>query len=72
LAFFFPRIIFNDFQMTAAQSRTLNRPCVLMNFYDMHDLWHFSSSFAAFFALITLPLIDINLRDTPVSEIDKF
>ncbi|VDM46654.1 unnamed protein product [Toxocara canis] len=39
---------------TAAQSRAMNRECTLLGFYDSHDLWHFSSSLAAFFSLIAV------------------
>ena len=36
-------------QKRAAQSRTFNRECLVLNFYDLHDTWHFLSATSLFF-----------------------
>uniref|UniRef100_A0A0M3ILL4 SID1 transmembrane family member 2 n=1 Tax=Ascaris lumbricoides TaxID=6252 RepID=A0A0M3ILL4_ASCLU len=61
-----------DWMATAAQSRALNRACTLLGFYDAHDLWHFTSSIAAFFSLVAVTVIDDDLRATPRPQIDIF
>ncbi|KHN89055.1 Systemic RNA interference defective protein 1 [Toxocara canis] len=61
-----------NWRATAAQSRAMNRECTLLGFYDSHDLWHFSSSLAAFFSLIAVMLIDDDLSGTQHSQIDIF
>lgn len=37
------------FQVTAAESREMNAECVLLNFFDSHDLWHILSAVGIFF-----------------------
>ena len=39
-------------QMTPSESRSLNKPCVVMSFYDSHDVWHFLSAGALFLAFM--------------------
>merc|ERR1712126_41055 len=41
-----------------AISKATNQPCLLLNFYDHHDLWHILSSFGLFFMLMFLLTID--------------
>ena len=36
------------FQRTPAESRQLNKDCILLDFYDNHDIWHFLSASAMF------------------------
>lgn len=36
------------FQKTPAESREHNRDCILLSFFDDHDVWHFLSSIAMF------------------------
>ena len=36
------------FQKTPAESRQLNKDCILLDFYDNHDIWHFLSASAMF------------------------
>ena len=37
-----------SFQKTPAESRQLNKDCILLDFYDNHDIWHFLSASAMF------------------------
>ena len=39
-------------QLTPSESRALNKPCVVMSFYDSHDVWHFLSAGALFLAFM--------------------
>ena len=39
-------------QLTPSESRALNRPCVVMSYYDSHDVWHFLSAGALFLAFM--------------------
>lgn len=39
-------------QGTPAESREKNRECVLLDFFDDHDIWHFLSATALFFSFL--------------------
>ena len=43
-------------QKRAAESRTYNRDCVILDFYDYHDIWHFLSALGLFFAFMVCGL----------------
>lgn len=36
---------------TAEESKKYNKPCVLFNYFDYHDIWHFTSAFGIFILL---------------------
>ena len=42
------RILFEliALQLTPAESRELNHECLLLGYYDSHDIWHFLSATA--------------------------
>ncbi|RTG86335.1 uncharacterized protein DC041_0003499 [Schistosoma bovis] len=48
--FYFNRT--TTWEVTPARSRALNQPCVLLDFYDAHDVWHFLSSISMFFSFM--------------------
>ncbi|GJQ85947.1 hypothetical protein Trydic_g21795 [Trypoxylus dichotomus] len=57
---------------TPAQSRTYNQDCILLNFYDFHDVWHFLSAVGMFFMFMVLLTLDDDLSHKPRSEIVVF
>ena len=58
-----------DRNKSPAQSRDMNDDCVFLNFYDNHDLWHFVSSAAIFFSLLSILSLDDDLIDTSRDQI---
>jgi hypothetical protein len=40
------------FQLTPAQSKSYNQPCVIFSFFDNHDIWHFLSAASMFFSFM--------------------
>lgn len=58
--------------LTPAQSRQNNRPCILFNFFDNHDIWHFLSALAMFFSFMVLLTLDDDLVDVHRSQIPVF
>ncbi|PVD27340.1 hypothetical protein C0Q70_12496 [Pomacea canaliculata] len=40
-------------KLSPEESRKENKPCVLLDFYDYHDVWHFLSAGAIFFSFMT-------------------
>ena len=48
--------------LSPAESRMLNRPCVLFNFYDFHDIWHFLGGAGVFFSFMFLLNIDEDVK----------
>lgn len=51
------------FQKRAAESRIFNQECVILNFYDYHDVWHFLSATSLFFSfMVNLSVIGIAFR----------
>ncbi|CAG9862490.1 unnamed protein product [Phyllotreta striolata] len=61
-----------SWKRTAAQSRQLNSECVLLRFYDYHDIWHFLSAIGMFFTFMTLLTLDDDLSHTPHTQIPVF
>uniref|UniRef100_A0A7I4YVT6 SID1 transmembrane family member 1 n=1 Tax=Haemonchus contortus TaxID=6289 RepID=A0A7I4YVT6_HAECO len=61
-----------DWALTPAQSRALNRPCVVLSFYDYHDLWHITSALASLMTLVALSTIDDAVSALPTSLLTVF
>ncbi|XP_011938508.1 PREDICTED: SID1 transmembrane family member 1 isoform X3 [Cercocebus atys] len=50
LYFFFQNL--SSWEGTPAESRERNRECILLDFFDDHDIWHFLSATALFFSFL--------------------
>ncbi|KAM9032145.1 SID1 transmembrane family member 1 isoform 3-T4 [Sarcophilus harrisii] len=50
LYFFFQNL--SSWEETPAESREKNRDCILLGFFDDHDVWHFLSATALFFSFL--------------------
>ncbi|XP_060226446.1 SID1 transmembrane family member 1 isoform X2 [Meriones unguiculatus] len=59
LYFFFQNL--SSWEGTPAESREKNRECILFNFFDDHDIWHFLSAIALFFSFLVLLTLDDDL-----------
>lgn len=57
---------------SAAESRTMNHECLILNFYDFHDIWHFLSAASLFFSFMILLTLDDDLLYTPRDRIPVF
>jgi len=54
---FYNRTITNWLQ-SPAMSRNGNEECIVLGFFDAHDVWHFVSAFALFFSFLMLMTLD--------------
>eukprot|EP00058_Branchiostoma_floridae_P011692 XP_002597180.1 hypothetical protein BRAFLDRAFT_66308 [Branchiostoma floridae] len=70
LSFFFKGV--TTWEKTPAQSRLDNKACVLMGFYDDHDIWHFMSAISMFCSFLVLLMLDDDLDYTPRDKIPVF
>uniref|UniRef100_A0A8C7IBE1 SID1 transmembrane family member 2 n=1 Tax=Oncorhynchus kisutch TaxID=8019 RepID=A0A8C7IBE1_ONCKI len=57
LFFFFQGL--STWQKTPAESREHNRDCIVLSFFDDHDIWHFLSSIAMFGSFLVSVCLDI-------------
>ncbi|EPQ12132.1 SID1 transmembrane family member 1 [Myotis brandtii] len=57
---------------TPAESREKNRECVLLDFFDEHDIWHFLSATALFFSFLVLLTLDDDLDVVRRDQIPVF
>ncbi|XP_053153719.1 SID1 transmembrane family member 1 isoform X2 [Hemicordylus capensis] len=70
LYFFFQNL--SSWEETPAESREKNRPCILLGFFDDHDVWHFLSAAALFFSFLVLLTLDDDLDSVPRDKIPVF
>jgi len=70
LYFFYQEV--KSYEVQPAISRMRNRPCVVLNTYDVHDIWHLLSSFSLFFSFLTLLTLDDGIRKKRRKEIAAF
>lgn len=61
-----------DWTRTAAASRALNKPCLLLDFFGSHDLWHIFGALAGLFTFLSVSFVDDDLVNTPKSSINIF
>uniref|UniRef100_A0A8C7SL69 SID1 transmembrane family member 2 n=1 Tax=Oncorhynchus mykiss TaxID=8022 RepID=A0A8C7SL69_ONCMY len=57
LFFFFQGL--STWQKTPAESREHNRDCIVLSFFDDHDIWHFLSSIAMFGSFLVSVCLDL-------------
>ncbi|XP_040183593.1 SID1 transmembrane family member 2 isoform X2 [Rana temporaria] len=70
LFFFFQGL--STWQKTPAESREHNRECILLGFFDDHDIWHFLSSIAMFGSFLVLLYLDDDLDEVERDKIYVF
>ncbi|KAI1242224.1 hypothetical protein IHE44_0005741 [Lamprotornis superbus] len=70
LYFFFQTL--SSWEETPAESREKNRPCILLGFFDDHDVWHFLSAAALFFSFLVLLTLDDDLDTVRRDKIPVF
>ena len=58
--------------VSPARSRHYNQPCKVWDFYDNHDMWHFLSASAIFFALSALLSMEDDFINVPKKHISIF
>ena len=71
-AIIFFTIPVNDKYLSPNESRELNQPCVLFNYWDYHDIWHILSATGLFMFMLISLYIDNDLQDTNTNEIPIF
>ncbi|KAM8905746.1 SID1 transmembrane family member 1 isoform 4-T4 [Lycaon pictus] len=70
LYFFFQNL--STWEGTPAESREKNRECILLDFFDDHDIWHFLSATALFFSFLVLLTLDDDLDVVRRDQIPVF
>ena len=65
-------IAVTDKMLSPSQSRKLNKPCIFLDYFDYHDMWHIFSSISVFLFMYIVYNIDNNLRYTVISDIKIF
>ena len=70
LAFYFNKV--KQWRESASASRVRNEECVLLDFYDNHDIWHFLSALALFSMYVSIFVIDDNIVFVKRENIDIF
>jgi len=58
--------------LTPSESKKLNEPCILFNYFDYHDLWHLFSSIGIFLAMYIIYILDDDLKNTLTVHIKVF
>lgn len=61
LALYFFLAHLTSWQLTPAESREGNKECILLDFYDAHDVWHFLSAISLFFSFLVIMTLDDEL-----------
>lgn len=61
-----------NWMLTPAMSRAGNEDCILLDFYDVHDCWHFLSAGGLFFTALTILVVDNDLTRRRLRTIPMF
>ena len=67
-----PRPLRNIPPSFAAQSRALNTPCVVFDYWDTHSVWHGLSALGLFLTGVLVYAIDFDLRGVDRAHISVF
>ena len=62
IVFFF--IAVTDKFLPMKESNELNKPCVLFNYFDYHDIWHILSAIGLFIFMLIIFFLDSKNNDT--------
>lgn len=54
------------------ESDKFNEPCILFNYFDAHDVWHFLSAIGLYIFLNIVYFIDDDLKHTPRTSLSVF
>ncbi|XP_064393018.1 SID1 transmembrane family member 1-like [Halichondria panicea] len=68
--FFFHHV--SDWGLSPAESREYNKECILLGFYDNHDVWHFLSATAMFFSFLFVLVLDDGVANVEREELHIF
>ncbi|XP_071491365.1 SID1 transmembrane family member 1-like [Diadema antillarum] len=71
-ALYFFQLKETAWQYSAARSRARNQPCVILGFFDRHDVWHFLSAASLFVSFVSVLFLDDDLEDQPRTKIRVF
>lgn len=69
--YFFNQSVTNKL-LPIEESNELNQPCILFDYFDSHDVWHFLSATASFLLLIMVYTIDNGIQHVPRNELHVF
>ena len=58
--------------LSPEQSKELNEPCIIFNYFDYHDVWHILSATGLFIFMIIVFFLDSNIVGTVDSNINIF
>lgn len=72
VAIYFFALPTSDKNQLPMLSRNLNTDCVIMDFYDTHDIWHFFAGAGLFSASLSLLYIDVDLTQVQQAKIKSF
>lgn len=70
LYFFFGHL--TSWMLNPSQSREGNKDCLIFDFYDAHDIWHFLSAISMFFSFLFILTLDDDLFSTRRDKIPVF
>ncbi|CAH1102698.1 unnamed protein product [Psylliodes chrysocephalus] len=65
-------IFYTCMKVTPAESRQWNQECLLLKFFDKHDVWHLLSAPALYFTFMYLMSLDDDIMDKEQTEIPVF
>jgi hypothetical protein len=61
-----------NWDLGPAGSRELNHPCVVLDFFDYHDIWHMFSALGMFFLVLLVLTVDDDVSNVRRAQIKVF